>query len=134
MSNGRQNPPHRRVPDADIRLDLRNPQWYISHQLGSIQDTQQEVAHMRTDPLPYEVRELVVRTFQSLDVAVAGPFDLEETILIDDGRYAARSYKADDCLAMWLVEIGIVQFYDADGNMLCTVNISEEFEPHRVAA
>ena len=89
---------------------------------------------MRMDPLPYEVRELVVRTFQDLDVAIDGPLDLDETILIDDGRYAARTYKTDGYMAMWLVEIGIVQFYDADGHMLCTVNVSEELQPHRMAA
>ncbi len=89
---------------------------------------------MRTDPLPHVVRELVVRIFQDLDVALESPFDLEETILIDNGHYAARSYQADGCLAMWLVEIGIVQFYDAEGQMLCTVNVSEELEPDRMAA
>jgi hypothetical protein len=89
---------------------------------------------MRTDPLPYEVRELVVRTFRDLDVAIDSLLDLEETILIDDGHYAARTYKAGGCMAMWLVEIGIVQFYDADGHMLCTVNVSEELKPQRMAA
>ena len=89
---------------------------------------------MRMDPLPHEVRGLVIRTFQDLDVDVRGPFDLDETILIDDGRYAARSYKVDGFMAMWLVEIGIVQFYDADGSMLCTVNLLEELEPYRMAA
>jgi hypothetical protein len=89
---------------------------------------------MRMDPLPYEVRELVIRTFQDLDVPVEGPFDLDETVLIDAGRYAARSYKADGFMAMWLVEIGIVQFYDAEGRMLCTVNLLEERAPQRMAA
>jgi hypothetical protein len=89
---------------------------------------------MRTDPLPQEVRELVLRTFQSFDVEVFSPSDLDETILLDDGRYAARTYTADDYMAMWLVEIGIVQFYDAEGNMLMTVNLLEELEPQRIAA
>ena len=89
---------------------------------------------MRMDPLPHEVRELVVRTFQDLDVDVRDSFDLDETILIDDGRYTARSYKVEGFMAMWLVEIGIVQFYDAEGSMLCTVNLFEELEPHRMAA
>ena len=44
--------------------------------------------------------------------------DIDETILIDDGSYAARTYKVDDYMAMWLVGVGIVQFYDAEGNML----------------
>jgi hypothetical protein len=89
---------------------------------------------MRTDPLPYEVRELVIRTFEYFDVFLASPWDLEETVLIDDGRYSARTYEAEGHMAMWLLEIGIVQFYDPDGNMLRTVNLFEELEPQRMAA
>jgi hypothetical protein len=95
---------------------------------------QQEVAKMRTDPLPYEVREMVLRTFEYFDVVLDEPWDLDETILVDDGRYSARTYKLDGYMAMWLVEIGIVQFYDAQGNMLRTVNLWEELEPQRMAA
>ena len=89
---------------------------------------------MRTDPLPGEVRELVLRTLQDFDVAIFSPFEIDEMILVDDGRYAARTYKVDGYMAMWLIEIGIVQFYDADGNMLLTVNLLEELEPQRMAA
>jgi hypothetical protein len=95
---------------------------------------QQEVAIMRTEPLAHEVRELVFRTLEYLDVEVGSPWDLDETILIDDGRCSARTYKINGYMAMWLLEIGIVQFYDADGNMLCTVNLLEELEPQRMVA
>lgn len=89
---------------------------------------------MRTDPLPYEVRELVLQTFQDFGVPIFSTLELDETILVDDGRYAARSYKVDGYMAMWLLDIGIVQFYDVEGNMLLTVNLLEEFEPQRMAA
>jgi hypothetical protein len=89
---------------------------------------------MRTDPLPEEVRELVLRAFQGFGAEVFSPASLDEMILLDDGRYAARTYTVDGYMAMWLVEIGIVQFYDAEGNMLLTVNLLEELEPHRMAA
>lgn len=89
---------------------------------------------MRRDPPASEVRELVIETFDRLDVVIDSPWDIDETILIDEGRYSARSYRIDGYMAMWLVEIGIVQFYDAEGNMLCTVNLGEEFEPQRMAA
>jgi hypothetical protein len=89
---------------------------------------------MRMDPLPIDVRELVLRTFQSLDVDIWSPSEIDETILIDEGRYAARTYKVDGYMAMWLVEVGIVQFYDAEGNMLVTVNLLEEMAPQRMAA
>jgi hypothetical protein len=36
-------------------------------------------------------------------------------------------------MATWLVEVGIVQFYDARGNMLRTVNLFEELQPPRLA-
>jgi hypothetical protein len=89
---------------------------------------------MRTDPLPYEVRELVVRNFEYLGVFINSPWDIDETILVDDGRYSARTYKIDGHMAMWMVEIGIVQFYDVEGNMLLTVNLVEELVPQRMAA
>jgi hypothetical protein len=57
-----------------------------------------------------------------------------ESILIDAGRYVARSYRSDDYLAMWLVEVGIVQFYDAEGEMLATINLFESLRPQRMAA
>ena len=89
---------------------------------------------MRKDPLPNEVREVVLRTFQDLDAAVFSPRDIDETILLDDGRYTARSYKADGYMAMWLIGIGSVQFYNAEGDMLLTINLLEEIEPQRMAA
>jgi hypothetical protein len=89
---------------------------------------------MRMDPLPHDVRELVLSTFQDFGVPIFSALDIDETILVDEGRYAARTYKADGYMAMWLLQIGIVQFYDADGNMLLTVNLLEELEPQRMAA
>jgi hypothetical protein len=60
--------------------------------------------------------------------------NLEETILVDQGRCVARSYRADDYLAMWLMEVGIVQFYNAEGDMLLTVNLLETLLDQRMAA
>ena len=89
---------------------------------------------MRMDPHPYAMRELVAQVFESYDVEIRSLSDLDETILIDHGRYSARSYKVDGYMAMWLVEIGVLQFYDEEGNMLQTVNLCDELEPHRMAA
>ena len=89
---------------------------------------------MRMDPRAHEVREMVLRTFRDFDLRAFSPWDLDESILVDDGRYAARTYKVNGYMAMWLMEIGIVQFYDSDGNMLLTVNLLEELEPQRMAA
>ncbi len=79
-------------------------------------------------------RALVVRTLEELGASASGLADLEETILIDDGKCSARSYRAADSWAMWLLGLGIVQFYDAQGNMLATVNLFEETDPLRMAA
>ncbi len=89
---------------------------------------------MRLSPHPHEVREVVERVMESLGVDVYALEGLDETILIEEGRYMARSYRVDGMMAMWLVEIGIVQFYDAEGGMLRTINLLEESEPLRVAA
>jgi hypothetical protein len=89
---------------------------------------------MRTEPPSREVRELVVRVLENLGIEIASPWELDETILIDAGRYTARTYKIDGYMAMWLLAIGIVQFYDDEGNMLCTVNLLEELDAQSVAA
>ena len=89
---------------------------------------------MTVKPDPHEVRRLVIQIFEELGAALPTLFDLEETILIDDGKHAARSYRVQDYMAMWLLEVGIVQFYDADGNMLATFNLFKELEPSKMAA
>jgi hypothetical protein len=83
---------------------------------------------------PHDVRRLVIQTFEELGAAVPSLFGTEETVIVDDGRYVARSYRVDGYMAMWLVEVGIVQFYDAEGNMLATVNLLKKPEPMKMAA
>jgi hypothetical protein len=89
---------------------------------------------MTVAPQPHDVRRLVIQIFEELGAAMPTLFDLEETILIDDGRYTARSYRVEGYMAMWLLDVGIVQFYDAEGNMLATVNLLKELEPVKMAA
>jgi len=80
------------------------------------------------------IRTIVFRTFLELEVSEESLDDLDERILLDDGRYVARSYRVDELLAMWMIDVGLIQFYDSDGNMLRTVNVFEEIESHRMAA
>lgn len=89
---------------------------------------------MRTNPRPEEVRQLVENVLEEFGAIVMDDDELNETILIDEGRLVARSYRTEGYLAMWLVEVGIVQFYDAEGEMLATVNLFESFQPQRLAA
>ena len=89
---------------------------------------------MTVAPRPHDVRRLVVQTLEESGAAVPSLFDLEETIRVDNGRYTARSYRVEGYLAMWLLQMGIVQFYDADGNMLATINLLKELKPLKMAA
>ena len=89
---------------------------------------------MTVEPGPNEVRRLVIQTLEELGASMPSLLDLEETLLIDEGKYAARSYRVHGYMAMWLIEVGIVQFYDAEGNMLATVNLLRELEPMQMAA
>jgi len=93
-----------------------------------------EVASMTISPDPDRIRNIVFRTFLELDVDEDSLTDLDERIMLDEGRYVARSYRVDDYLAMWMIDVGLVQFYDGQGNMLRTVNLFEEIEPSRMAA
>jgi hypothetical protein len=79
------------------------------------------------------VRAIVLRTFAELNPPEV-LHDVDETILIDDGRLVGRTYRAEGLMAMWLISVGILQFYDADGAMLRTVNLLEELAPQRMAA
>jgi hypothetical protein len=89
---------------------------------------------MRVEPQPTAVRRIVIATFQRLGASPRSLFDMEEHIGLDEGEYASRTYAVSDLMAIWLVEIGIVQFYDAEGNMLVTVNLFRELTPQRAAA
>jgi hypothetical protein len=85
-------------------------------------------------PCVEEVRQIVVRNFVEFGAEVRYLSDLTETILVEDGRAMARSYRSADLMAMWLLSVGVVQFYDAEGNMLRTLNLLAEMVPQRVAA
>jgi len=89
---------------------------------------------MTISPNPERIRTIVFRTFLELDVDEDALSDLDERVVLDEGRYVARSYRVDNFLAMWMIDVGLVQFYDHEGNMLRTVNLFEEIEPQRMAA
>ena len=89
---------------------------------------------MRICPEATEVRSIVRNVFLNLGVTNDSLEDLSETILIDEGRPCARSYRIENLMAMWLIDIGIVQFYDDEGNMLHRTNLLAEVNPRRMAA
>ncbi len=81
-----------------------------------------------------EVRSIAVEGFRRHGAILRRDFDLTESALIDEGRCVAWSYRLRDLMAMWLIEVGILQFYDAQGNMLETVDILEQPQIRRAAA
>ena len=89
---------------------------------------------MTVAPDPEEVRRIVVRTFLELGAGEQGVATVAENLVIDQGRCVARSYRTDTLFAMWLIGVGIVQFYDAEGNMLRTINLLQEQRERRLAA
>ncbi len=90
---------------------------------------------MLVSPNAAEVRWIVDQTFQRYfrltedDLA-----ELIETPMIDDGRCIARSYRVSTFLAMWLIDVGILQFYDQNGRMLRRANLFAEVEPRAAPA
>jgi hypothetical protein len=89
---------------------------------------------MLAEAQPTDVLSAVVGMFERFGASPQNVFDLEETSQIDRGRLVALSYRVEGLMAMWLMGVGIVQFYDADGNMLATMNLLEEAVPQGVAA
>ena len=89
---------------------------------------------MRVHMHAADVRRLVVRNFLDLGANEIDVSDLQENIRIDQGRCVARCYRISEMFAMWMLEIGVLQFYDADGEMLQTMNLFNEQQPHRAAA
>jgi hypothetical protein len=81
-----------------------------------------------------DVRELVSSHFLKLGADVDDVADVQENIRIDRGKCVARCYRVAEMFAMWLIDVGVLQFYDADGEMLHTVNLFTEMMPTRAAA
>jgi hypothetical protein len=83
---------------------------------------------------PDEVRAIVARTFEQHGAVARRASEVVESALFDNGRCVAWSYRLAGLMAMWFVDIGIVQFYDVDGNMLQTLSLVEPPQSQRMAA
>jgi len=89
---------------------------------------------MCISPNATEIRCVVARIFTEYHGSMTPVDEVDERLRIQDGRLVARSYRACGLFAMWLVDVGLLQFYDQHGNMLRTVNLLISFEPARAAA
>ena len=67
---------------------------------------------------PAEMRQVVVNRFQQHDSRAMADGELEERVRVESGKVVAYCYRAGNLFAMWMIEIGLVQFYDSDGNLL----------------
>ncbi|MBS0210479.1 MAG: hypothetical protein JSS27_16165 [Planctomycetes bacterium] len=81
---------------------------------------------MKVAPHTEEVRNVVRRALSELCEQALAASAISETILVRDGKYRGRSFKAAGLMAMWFAELGFVQVYDAEGNMVRTINLFEE--------
>lgn len=88
---------------------------------------------MPYEPHPADVRTIVYRTLLDYGVSEEELTDLSETILIDRGRYTARTYRSGGLFAMWMVDVGLLQFYDSAGELLRSVNLFDELQSLRRA-
>ena len=93
-----------------------------------------KASDMRTTFTAAQVKLLACTKFVELGAHPATIDSLQETLLIDGGRYTARSYTVDGFFAMWLISAGLLQFYNEDGDMLLTLKLFEETTPIKVAA
>lgn len=90
---------------------------------------------MLVSPTPKEVRWIVEQSLQRyFSVADEDLEDLLEVPMVEGGRCIARSYRVSNLLAMWLIDVGILQFYDDQGRMLRRANLFAEIEPRAAAA
>mgnify|MGYP006969376933 CR=1 FL=1 len=75
---------------------------------------------------PLEIRQVVLQAFGDLGVEPEQLAEMSETVLIRDGVYYGRSYRAGELFAMWMIGVKILQFYGPDGEMLGTMNLGRE--------
>ncbi len=83
---------------------------------------------------PGEMRRVVLDGFQQHLPRRLTVSDLEIRARIEDGRVAAYSYRVDNLFAMWMIEVGLIQFYDDDGNLLQAVDLPLVAQTDRRAA
>ncbi|QDU93457.1 hypothetical protein [Lignipirellula cremea] len=80
------------------------------------------------------IRRLAETEFYQLGAPMDEVRSLEERVRIDGGKVVARTYRAAGMMAMWMIDIGIVQFYGPEGEMLRTVNLFQQEQSARAAA
>jgi hypothetical protein len=89
---------------------------------------------MKVTPHADDIRRLVLENFEAYGALKDDLGQITDTFLVQEGRYYGRSYRTEHLMAMWLIDIGILQFYSADGTMLRTINLLHELPVMKAAA
>ena len=85
-------------------------------------------------PVPrchHRVREIISQYFTQRGVTVEG--DPCETILIRDGHYCGRRFKASGHEVIWFVEEDELKFYLPDGGLTEVLDLSTPMSDRKVA-
>lgn len=72
---------------------------------------------------PEQIRTLVMDTFKRLGLDPDRL--LAETVLIRDGYYYGRSYRAGELIATFVAETSQLKFFASDGRMLQTLDCEQ---------
>ncbi|MEK6235304.1 MAG: hypothetical protein N2C14_11405 [Planctomycetales bacterium] len=80
-----------------------------------------------------ETRSLASQTFIELGADPERVADVKDTILIQDGHYRGRSFRVEGMLAMWMIEVDLLQFYAADGELLKTISLKRRASESKAA-
>ena len=73
---------------------------------------------------PNEIKRVVRTAFSELGLTGSELANLDESLLVQDGRYFGRSYLAGKYMAMWMIDVHLIQFYGPEGEMLRTIDLA----------
>ena len=68
-----------------------------------------------------KVKKVVACTF--IDLGARDVFNLWETLFLENGRCLAVAYRAGELSAVWCCADGIIEFRNAEGNILRTLSL-----------
>ncbi|QGJ70446.1 Hypothetical protein PBC10988_21430 [Planctomycetales bacterium 10988] len=67
-----------------------------------------------------DIRPMIQEAFHALGVSESELDQMQDTLLIQDGRFTGRTFRAGNLMAMFMVDIGLIQVYAEHGELLKT--------------
>lgn len=83
---------------------------------------------------PQEIRDLVVQTFDRFGLNPAQLAGLEDSVLLYNGRYFGRSFRAGGYQAVWLADVHLISIYDPQGALVRTLDLRYESDAEATKA